>query len=164
MQPVVESVECFDGQVFPCCDFAVCAHAVDDGVVMFGGAFAEVERRYLFGHPVEQGCGRDFGCAVEFALNRLDVDDVSSVYASVDFGVGALGEDEESGVEFFCVWTVDDGARNYFIFFRRNACIDVIGFAIMDKSEFNRAFLIGFCSVAVVENNGTRDWHFSVCF
>lgn len=67
-----------------------------------------MERRYLLGHPVEQGCGRDFRRAVEFALNRLHVDDVSAVYASVDFLVGALGEDEQSGVEFFCV-----GAVNY---------------------------------------------------
>ena len=34
----------------------------------------------------------------------------------------------------------------------------------MYESEFNGAFLIRFCSVAVVENNGTRDWHLFVFF
>ena len=57
MEPVVEAVECFDGQVFPCCDSAISAHAVDDCVVVLGCAVAEVERRDLLGHPVEQGCG-----------------------------------------------------------------------------------------------------------
>ena len=34
----------------------------------------------------------------------------------------------------------------------------------MYESELNRTFLIGFCPVAMVENNGARDWHFFVCF